>query len=99
MNDPVETHLMLKVFLEGAVWATGLAIALFFIRFWNRTHDRLFLLFAIAFGLLACNRLALTLIPLADETRTHLYWVRLIAYVLIIVAIIDKNRAVTKSAA
>ncbi len=68
------------------------AIALFFLRFWTRTQDRLFAMFSAAFGLLAIQRLALTLSSQANEDLTYLYGVRLLAFVLILVAIIDKNR-------
>lgn len=66
--------------------------ALFFLRFWRSTRDRLFLVFSGAFWLLAVQRLALTLTEPAQEWRTGLYVVRLLAFLLILVAIIDKNR-------
>ena len=43
-------------FLSGAVTIGYVLAALFFVRFWRRTADRLFLAFAIAFGLLALNQ-------------------------------------------
>ncbi len=49
-------------------------------------------MFSAAFGLLAIQRLALTLSSQANEDLTYLYGVRLLAFVLILVAIIDKNR-------
>ena len=66
--------------------------ALFFLRFWRQTHDRLFLVFALAFGLLGLQRLALALTEPLDEWRTGLYVVRLLAFLLILGAIVDKNR-------
>ncbi|HET7434200.1 MAG TPA: DUF5985 family protein, partial [Thermoanaerobaculia bacterium] len=62
------------------------------LRFWATSRDRLFAIFAAAFGLLAVQRIALALSRSALEDQTALYLIRLAAFVLIIVAIIDKNR-------
>jgi hypothetical protein len=76
-----------------AVSATGAwAAGLFFLRFWRHTHDRLFLLFAGAFWLLSLSWLGLALFDPTDETRPYVYAIRLLAFLLIIVATIDKNR-------
>jgi hypothetical protein len=77
--------------LEGALVMASFSVGLFFLRFWRETHDRLFLMFALAFWVLAANWLGLGLTERA-ETRTLFYVLRLIAFTLIIVAIIDKNR-------
>jgi hypothetical protein len=80
-------------FLGAVVMACGVA-GLFFLRFWRRTHDRLFAIFAAAFWLLGLNWLLLAFTdPEAETRRVALYTIRLLAFVLIIVAIIDKNRA------
>ena len=77
----------LVLFLSG-VLAMGYAVAaLFFLRFWRQTHDRLFALFAAAFALLAVHRSLL-----AIGTADAFYLLRLAAYALIIIAIVDKNR-------
>lgn len=79
-------------FLNGAnVMGTAVA-ALFFLRFWRQTGDRLFASFALAFALLGANWLALSLTSPDYELRPLLYLIRLAAFVLIIAAIIDKNR-------
>jgi peptidoglycan/LPS O-acetylase OafA/YrhL len=71
----------------------GYAIAaLFFLRFWRRTRDRLFAIFAVAFLLLAANRIALVAFHADAEHQHYLYLLRLVAYTLIIAAIVDKNR-------
>ena len=67
--------------------------ALFFMRFWRQTADRLFLVFSMAFWLFALQRLALVLTEPVEETRTGLYLVRLLGFLLILGAIIDKNRS------
>jgi hypothetical protein len=66
--------------------------ATFFLRFWRKTRDRLFGLFSLAFGVLALNWAALAFTR-TDEIRTWLYGVRLVAFLVILYAIIDKNRA------
>lgn len=86
-------------FLGGAVFAlTGVA-SLLFARFYKRTRDRLFLFFSIAFGVLSLNNLLFILVldrfSEAPEDAGHplLYGPRLIAFGLILYAIIDKNRS------
>ena len=78
-------------FLLGAIAMACGTIGLFFLRFWRRTRDRLFMFFALAFWLLCLNWLALAFAD-RDEPQTALYAVRLLAFGLIIVAIWDKNR-------
>ena len=77
-----------------AVSATGALVAgLFFFRFWRETHDRLFAFFGTAFWLLALSWTLLGLFSPAEEMRPYIYAIRLVAFLLIIVGIIDKNRA------
>ena len=79
-------------FLYGAV-VMGFAVAcLLFLSYWRRTRQALFLTFAACFFLLSVNYawLALTNIPV--EERSPLYLVRLLAFGLIIVAIVQSNR-------
>lgn len=78
--------------VTGALLAGYLTVMLFFLKFWRDSHDRLFALFAAAFGLLAVQRVALILTMESLEDQTIFYVLRLLAFVLIIVAIIDKNR-------
>jgi len=78
--------------VSGALVA-GYGIAgLFFLRFWRESRDRLFALFAAAFWILALQRLALAMTRTILEEQSGLYVLRLIAFVLIIGAIVDKNR-------
>jgi hypothetical protein len=82
---------MVDQLLGGAI-IMGLAVAgVFFLRFWRRTHDRLFLFFAAAFGLMAANRLLVEILDIAREEQSWVYVLRLIAFGLIIVAILLKN--------
>lgn len=78
--------------LSGAMALACSAIGLFFLRFWRKSRDRLFLMFAVAFWILGVNRLALSMLAVEDEGRTYLYVVRFFAFLLILIAIVDKNR-------
>jgi Fe2+ transport system protein B len=79
-------------FFLGATGTGCVVVALFFVRFWRDTGDRFFALFALAFATFAANRVVLALLDEQDEHRTIAYAVRLLAFLLIIVAIVDKNR-------
>lgn len=69
-------------------WIAGL----FFLRFWTRTRDNLFVTFAIAFVLLGLNQALVSLTDMPIEERSPLYLLRLAAFSLIIFAIWRKNR-------
>lgn len=80
-------------FLSGAV-ALGFALAaLFFLRFWTRTRDGLFLAFSVAFLLLGLVQAILALANFTTEEQSSIYLIRLGAFLLIIIAIMRKNRA------
>lgn len=78
--------------LHGGTAMGCLIAALYFYRFWRETRDRLFVLFAVAFAMLGVNRVALGLAHPTVESTPYLYVVRLVAFVLIAYAIVDKNR-------
>lgn len=83
---------MLIPFLSGAV-VMGFGLAgLFFLRFWKRTHDELFLAFTLAFWLLGLGQALLTFSDVPVEERSSLYLIRLAAFMLILGAIWRKNR-------
>lgn len=82
-------------FLSGAV-ALGFGVsALFFLRFWRRTREELFLAFALAFLLLGVGQTVLALANIPTEERGSIYLLRLGAFLLILVAIYRKNRSGT----
>jgi uncharacterized membrane protein HdeD (DUF308 family) len=78
--------------LLGALTMATAAVGLFFLRFWQDGRDRFFLLFALSFFIQALNRLALALSSNPQEGSPWHYGVRFAAYVLIVLAIMDKNR-------
>jgi hypothetical protein len=84
---------VVALLVSGAI-VMGYGVAgLFFLRFWRETRDRLFLIFAGAFWILGLQRLALALSHNMVEDDTGLYLVRLFAFLLILGAIVDKNRS------
>lgn len=78
--------------LAGGIIMASLTIALFFLRFWKSTHDRFFLFFSISFALEALNRLLIQITLHQDEQQPLIYLLRLVAYGLILVAILEKNK-------
>ena len=78
-------------FLLGALAMAFLASAMF-ARFYKRTHDRFFLFFSIAFAIMSANQLALMILGEESEFRSWLYMFRLVAFLVILGAIWDKNR-------
>lgn len=78
--------------LSGTLITGYVIVGLFFLRFWRASRDRLFALFAAAFGVLAIQRLALSLTAETLEDQTLFYLLRFAAFVVILYAIIDKNR-------
>jgi hypothetical protein len=82
----------METFLMGAIAMGWIVATVFFLRFWGETRDRLFLIFATAFCLLASTRIIMAAIAEPQEEHSYVYWLRLAAYVLILIAIADKNR-------
>ncbi|MGH7972643.1 MAG: DUF5985 family protein [Limisphaerales bacterium] len=81
---------MLKAMLAGAIMVSSCAIALFFLRYWKKTRDRLFGFFSVSFLLLGIERVSMVMVD--GEGHTLVYLIRLAAFLLIIFAIVDKNR-------
>lgn len=83
---------VIALLISGAIFMGYGVVGLFFLRFWRETSDRLFLIFAGAFWLLGVQRLALAFSRNMVEDDTGLYLIRLFAFLLILGAIVDKNR-------
>ena len=79
-------------FLRGALVAASAIAMLFFLRNWQRSQDRLFFVFALAFGALALNWLGLALIDPESESAHYMYIARLAAFLLFLGGILDRNR-------
>lgn len=81
----------LVAFMAGLQVALYLVAGGFFLRFWRRSRDSLFLIFAIAFVLMAMTQAAPVAFGTPSEISSYAYVLRLIAFVLIIVGIVRKN--------
>jgi hypothetical protein len=78
-------------FLMGANTIAFVVAALFFLRFWRRTRDFLFVAFSIAFLLLAANQGLVALSQIPREDQGWFYLLRLAGFSLLIIAIVAKN--------
>lgn len=83
----------MKSFIYGVLTMGFVVAALFFVRFFRQTRDRLFAWFSVAFAFLAIHQVALLFTDERSEARTGVYVVRLLAFAIILWAIVDKNRA------
>ena len=75
-------------FFSGVLVTAYAITGLFFLRFWRDTRDRLFGHFALAFFLLSIQRILIAML----EPTVPVYIVRLAAFLLILWAVIEKNR-------
>ncbi|HEY1013148.1 MAG TPA: DUF5985 family protein [Herpetosiphonaceae bacterium] len=82
----------MHTFLLGAMMMACFIAGLFFLRFWRDTQDRFFALFTAAFWMFGLSRLVLARSASPSEGPLAVYLTRLVAFGLILVAIIEKNR-------
>jgi uncharacterized membrane protein HdeD (DUF308 family) len=82
----------MNAILVGGIAALSLTAALFFLHFHRATRDRFFLYFALAFALEGINRVVLYVSVGPNEDAPVYYVIRLVAYGLILAAIVQKNR-------
>jgi hypothetical protein len=80
-------------FLRGMLAMACLVAALLFVRFWRHSRERLLLVFGAAFGLFALNWTMLAYAHPGGESSHYLFLTRFLGFALIIVGILDKNRA------
>ena len=78
-------------FVSGLVTMGFIVVGVWFWRFWRRTGDSLFAAFAGAFVLLALNQGLAQLFELGREETGWVWLLRLLAFLLIIAAIVRKN--------
>jgi hypothetical protein len=79
-------------FISGLITMGFIVSGVFFLRYWTRTRDGLFAAFAVAFWMLAANQALLVFVRDTLEERSWLYLLRLAAFVLILAAVVAKNR-------
>jgi hypothetical protein len=80
----------MELFLTGMIAAFNLVASLVFLRFWRDTHDRLFLLFSLAFLAFGLSRFR-AFIPAESSWVVFPHIVRFLAILTILAAVIDKN--------
>ena len=91
--------IIISHFMSGGIMVGFLAIGFFFFRFWKKTRDSLFAVFAASFWVLAAERVVLLMTAvgtgpdsLIHEQRPYVYLIRFFAFLLIIAAFLLKNR-------
>ncbi len=82
----------LSFLMLGAIALGSFVAGLFFLRFWRDSRDRFFLLFALSFFVEGINRIALALAERPNEGNPWNYGIRFVAYLLILLAVLEKNR-------
>jgi uncharacterized membrane protein HdeD (DUF308 family) len=82
---------MIYDMMAGAIVMASILIALFFVRFWRDSGDRFFLYFALSFLIQGVHRAVITFSAATHEDAPLHYVVRLLAYGLILWAILEKN--------
>jgi hypothetical protein len=78
-------------FLHGMNAMGFLVAGLFFLRFWQKSGDALFVAFSAAFVLFALNQLFLSLQADPDSSRSWPFFLSLAGFGLLIFAILKKN--------
>ena len=80
------------VFLQGISSMGAYACGLYFVRFWRESRDALFAYFGAAFFVLGLSWTLLALSAPAEDSRPYIYGLRLVAFALIILGTVLKNR-------
>jgi hypothetical protein len=83
---------MIEGFLLGIIVTASITAGAFFLKFWKQTRDSLFLAFAIAFIIEGLNRIGFLFVSSPNEAGPTIYVVRLVAFLLILGAIVRKNK-------
>lgn len=79
-------------FLRGALVMGCIVVAVLFLRCWRDSRDRLFLAFMLAFLVLALHWTILALAGASTETQHYFYITRLVAFAIIVTAVVERNR-------
>ena len=82
---------MIEGFLLGVIATSSIIAGIFFLKFWRKTGDSFFLAFAASFFIEGLNRCGVLLLEKPNEGNPWVYVVRLLSFLLILVAILRKN--------
>lgn len=86
----------LDLFLAGAIMMQCIVISLFFLRFKKKSGDPFFSRFAACFALLAVERVVWFASVVSTEYRPLVYLMRLCGYLIIVAAVLGKNRRLSE---
>jgi hypothetical protein len=81
----------LVAFLQAVSATAAWVSATLFLRYWRESRDTLFALFAVAFALLGVSWALLSIVNPGGDASPYIYGLRLVAFLLLIAAIIHKN--------
>lgn len=87
---------MIKGFLVGVIATSSIMAGIFFLKFWKRTRDFLFLAFAISFIIEGLDRASVMMLARSNEGSPWIYLVHLFAAGLLLFAILKKNYGTDK---
>lgn len=82
---------VIEAFMLGVIATSSLTAGVFFLKFWRKTRDSLFLAFGLAFVIEGLNRCAFLTLAKPNEGNPYIYTVRLLSFLLILGAILYKN--------
>lgn len=78
-------------FISGALASLSFVVSGIFLRFYARIRDVFFLYFMAAFALFGVERILISLKVVAEEFSFLIYLIRLTGFLLILIAIVQKN--------
>lgn len=87
----IANHMLVEGFLLGIISTCAVMAGLFFLKFWKRTRDFLFLAFGLAFLVEGLNRGIVLILAHPSEGSAGVYLVRMLGSLLILFAILRKN--------
>lgn len=82
---------VIEAFMLGVIATASVTAGVFFLKFWRKTRDSLFLAFGLAFLIEGVNRCAFLTLAKPNEGSPYIYIVRLLTFLLMLGAILYKN--------
>lgn len=82
---------MMAGFLLGVIVTCSFVASAYFLRFWRKTGDLLFLAFGAAFLVEGINRIGFLFVDSPEQGNVTVYSIRLLCYAIILLGIAHKN--------
>lgn len=82
----------IALFLHGGAAIGCVLVGVKFLKFWRSSHDRFHLWFVAAFWVFAAGWVIRAFATTSEEGVHYVYVPRLLAFLFILAAILDKNR-------